>query len=136
MNNGGFMGGLYVISEWIMRFSVVNLLWLIFNFPILYILLNMLFIEQIEMLSLFFIPFAILSPILLFPATTALFASVRDWVMKNDGHGGLLKSYWHYYKENYLGHGRLGLRGLRHLGGEEHVWPQIHGHRPRHLPDR
>lgn len=101
MNNSGFMGGLYVISEWIMRFSVVNLLWVIFNVPILFILLNMLLIDQMEMLVIFIIPLAILSPFLLFPATTAVFASVREWIMKNDGHGGLIKSFWHYYKENY-----------------------------------
>ena len=31
---------------------------------------------------------------------------------------------------------RQGLRGLRRLGREEHVRPQIHGHRARDLPDR
>ena len=29
-----------------------------------------------------------------------------------------------------------GLREIRHLGRKEHVRPQIHGHRARHLPDR
>ena len=31
---------------------------------------------------------------------------------------------------------RRGLREVRHLGREEHVRAQIHGHRPRHLSDR
>src|SRR5439155_214047 len=35
-----------------------------------------------------------------------------------------------------LGYGWQGVRELRRLGREEHVWPQIHGHRPQHLPDR
>lgn len=101
MSNGGFIGLLYALSEWIMRFSIINLLWVIFNIPILYIVVTSLFIEQIEVLLLFIILLAILSPILLFPATTALFASVRDWIMKNEGYGELIRSFCHYYKENY-----------------------------------
>lgn len=101
MNNGGVVGGLYALSEWIMRFSVVNILWIIFNIPFLFILLNMLFIDQVESLLFLLIILAILAPILLFPATTAVFASARDWIMKNDDHGGLIKSYWRYYRENY-----------------------------------
>ena len=31
---------------------------------------------------------------------------------------------------------RQGLRGLRHLGGEEHIWEEIHGRRAFHLPDQ
>src|SRR6476660_10301950 len=31
---------------------------------------------------------------------------------------------------------RQGLRGLRHLDGEEHVWEEIHGRRAFTLPDR
>lgn len=101
MNNGGFMGGFYAISEWIMRFSVVNVLWVIFNIPFLFIVLNMLLIDQLEALFSFVILLAILAPFTLFPATTALFASVRGWIMKNEQYGGLIKSYWHFYNENY-----------------------------------
>ena len=32
--------------------------------------------------------------------------------------------------------GRQDLREVRHLDREEPLWPQVHGHRPRHLPDR
>ena len=39
-------------------------------------------------------------PLLFFPATTAMFASVRQWVMQGTI-SPLLKSYWGYYKENY-----------------------------------
>ena len=35
-----------------------------------------------------------------------------------------------------LRHRGRGLRKIRHLGREEHVWPQIHGDRPQHLSDR
>ncbi len=101
MNNGGFSGGLYAISEWIMRFSVVNVLWVIFNIPFLFILFNILIVGQVEALFVFLIPLVILTPTLLFPATTAVFASAREWIMKNNERGGLIKSFWSYYKENY-----------------------------------
>lgn len=101
MNNGGFAGGLYAISEWIMRFSVVNVLWVIFNIPFLFILFNILIIGQVEGIFFLLVPLAILAPIILFPATTALFGSVRQWIMKNEDQGGLIKSFWNYYKENY-----------------------------------
>ena len=52
-NNAGFMGGLYAISEWIMKFSMINLFWILFNIPIVFLLLNLLFIEQIEAVTLF-----------------------------------------------------------------------------------
>src|SRR5690625_5179289 len=101
MNSGGFAGGLYAISEWIMRFSVVNVLWVIFNIPFLFILFNILLVEQIEGLFSLLVLLAILAPIVLFPATTAVFGSVRQWIMKNEGQSGLIKSFWNYYKENY-----------------------------------
>ena len=55
-NNVGFMGGLYAISEWIMKFSMINLFWILFNIPIVFLLLNLLFIEQIEALPFLLIP--------------------------------------------------------------------------------
>lgn len=101
MNFGGFTGGLYTVSEWIMRFFVVNILWVIFNIPFLFILFNMFFVGQIEGLFFLIIILAILAPILLFPATSAVFASVREWIMKKNEHGGLTKTFWTFYKENY-----------------------------------
>ena len=78
------MGGLYAISEWIMKFSLINLLWILFNIPIVFLLLNLLFIEQIEELPLILIPLILLMPILFFPATTAMFAMVRGWIIKDE----------------------------------------------------
>lgn len=101
MNFGGLTGGLYTASEWIMKFSVVNILWIIFNIPFLFILLNLFLVYQIEGILFSLILLAILAPLLLFPATTAVFASVRAWIMKKDEHRGLIKSFWTYYKENY-----------------------------------
>lgn len=100
-NKTGFMGGLYAISEWIMKFSLINLFWILFNIPIVFLLLNLLFIEQIEELPLLLIPLILLMPILFFPATTAMFGMVRGWIIKDEDSSHLFKTYWRYYKENY-----------------------------------
>jgi uncharacterized membrane protein YesL len=56
MQENGFMAGFYRISEWIMRFAYLNLLWIGFT-----------------LLGFIFFGF--------FPATTAMFAVTRKWVM-------------------------------------------------------
>ena len=108
-NNAGLMGGLYAISEWIMKFSMINLFWILFNIPIVFLLLNLLFIEQKEALPFLLIPIILLMPILFFPATTAMFGMVRGWISKDEGSSHLFKSYWGYYKENYKRSALIGL---------------------------
>jgi len=98
MNN--IMGGLYRVSEWIMRFSVTNILWLLFNLPIVYVSFGLLYAEDMTQLIFAFITISILSPIFFFPATTAMFGVVRRWVM-GDESASLVKSFWKFYKENY-----------------------------------
>lgn len=94
------MGGIYILCEWTMRFSVINVLWLIFNLPIVYILISILFAEQTSNVYVL-LPFLIVfMPLLFYPATTAMFASVRDWVLNKDSNG-LIINYLRYYKENY-----------------------------------
>jgi len=103
------MGGLYAISEWIMKFSMINLFWILFNIPIVFLLLNLLFIEQKEALPFLLIPIILLMPILFFPATTPMFGMVRGWISKDEGSSHLFKSYWGYYKENYKRSALIGL---------------------------
>ncbi|MBO0600660.1 DUF624 domain-containing protein [Sporosarcina sp. E16_3] len=103
------MGGLYAISEWIMKFSLINLFWILFNIPIIFLLLNLLFIEQKEALPFLLIPIILLMPILFFPATTAMFGMVKGWISKDEGSSHLFKSYWGYYKENYKRSALIGL---------------------------
>lgn len=100
MEMGGLMGGFYRLSEWIMRFSVTNILWFIFNIPVVFFSLNILLAEDLDMAIMNLIPLAILSPFVLFPATSALFSVVRKWVM-GDVDVPLLKTFWRGYKSNY-----------------------------------
>jgi uncharacterized membrane protein YesL len=96
----GVMGGLYRICEWIMRFTIINVLWIVFNIPIVFIVLNTLFMAQKGAIAISLVPLIILLPLLFFPATTAMFASARDWVMEEDTVS--IRKYWRYYKENYI----------------------------------
>lgn len=101
LESSGLMGKLYIISEWIMKFAFTNLFWILFNLPIAFLFLNMLFVDQLEGLLFFSIPLSILMPVLFFPATTAMFAVVRSWIIKDDSSGQLFKSFWRFYRENY-----------------------------------
>jgi len=97
----GLMGGFYRISEWIMRLSVTNLLWLVTAFPVFFCIFNMFFFSQnVEEVQAWLLPIAVLTPFLLFPSTSAMFALARKWVM-GDGDVPLFKTFFRSYKENY-----------------------------------
>ena len=105
------MGGLFVLCEWFMKFTVVNLLWLLFSFPIVLLGFNLFFIEDIKGVLAILILMVVLLPFTFFPATTAMFAMAREWVFKDYEGNPLVKSFWHFYKENYkrsLANGLLG----------------------------
>lgn len=95
------MGGLYMIAEWGMKFSVTNLLWILFNLPIVLTLMFFLMMQQIQGELLLIVILYFMLPLLLFPATTAMFAIVRDWIVYDEDGHQLFKSYLRYYIENY-----------------------------------
>jgi uncharacterized membrane protein YesL len=72
---GAFMRGIYDISEWVTRLIYVNLLWILFTF-----------------LGLVVLGF--------FPATTAMFAVVRKWVMKEEIH--VFQTFLAVYKDEFI----------------------------------
>lgn len=100
MKNSGLVSGIYLVSEWVMRFSVINILWVVFNIPILFIVVSMLLSSQAIDLIILIPILCILLPIFFFPATQALFASMRVFIMNRE-ESGLIKMYWKFYKENY-----------------------------------
>ncbi len=100
METRGFMGGLYRISEWIMRFSVINLLWLLCSLPVFYLLLVALHSPSVENFYITLILIMIISPFLLFPATSAMFVVARKWTMGEED-VPLFKTFFRGYKENY-----------------------------------
>ncbi|WP_409252857.1 YesL family protein [Bacillus sp. SCS-153A] len=100
MKRAGISSGLYRVSEWIMRFSVVNILWILFNLPLVLLLVSAGYAGSQPEQILLWILAAGLVPFVFFPSTAALFASVRDWIIKDED-VGLVKRYWKYYRENY-----------------------------------
>ncbi|MBD8069608.1 YesL family protein [Bacillus sp. PS06] len=108
MGNTGIIGGFHRLSEWIMRFSVSNILWILCNLPIVLLIVVIKYGLQSTSLLHLIIPIGILAPFVFFPATTALFASVRDWMIK-DKDRPLVKQYLLYYRENYRNSVLVGL---------------------------
>lgn len=108
MEMRGMMGGFYRLSEWIMRLSVTNVLWLVTSFPFWFVAVGTLrgiqAVEDDEMLAAFqygVIMLAVLSPFTLFPATSAMFSVARKWVL-GDTDVPLLKTFFRNYKQNFV----------------------------------
>lgn len=101
VTQGGLMGGLFKLSEWFMKFALVNILWIIFNLPVLFFVLNIVVSKTAETIFIFLVPTILLIPVLFFPATTAMFAMAREWVFKDRDNHSVVKTYWKYYKDNY-----------------------------------
>jgi uncharacterized membrane protein YesL len=98
----GLMGGFYRISEWIMRLSAINILWVVCSIPFFFLLLSTMITPdatQDQLLSMMWM-LAIVAPFTLIPATSAMFAVARKWVMGDDD-VPLFKTYFRSYKDNY-----------------------------------
>ncbi|UOQ86828.1 YesL family protein [Gracilibacillus salinarum] len=91
------LGKFYGVTDWIARLAVVNVLWLLFSFPIVLLLLNMIVTGVNAVLLAGII---ILTPFVVFPASTALFACIRDWILDRDQHS-IFSSFCRYYVRNY-----------------------------------
>lgn len=96
----GFTGILYAAAEWIMRFSVVNILWFLFNLPVL-LILSSIYLNGFEAGFVWYLlPLLLFIPLLSVPSTIAVFSMVRDWIMQT-GQSSLVKSYFSYLKKGY-----------------------------------
>ncbi|MDQ0230733.1 YesL family protein [Metabacillus malikii] len=99
MEMNGLMGGFYKFSVIFTRIVVTNMMWLLFNLPILYVLLSLIG-SNFANLQTTGILLAILTPCVFFPATAAMYGIARKWVM-GEGDIPVIRSYLRYYKENY-----------------------------------
>ncbi|WP_235886140.1 YesL family protein [Paenibacillus cymbidii] len=105
----GIMGGFYKISEWIMRLSVTNILWVICSSPFFFLLLSMLISPGVsedggvtsDIVKQWLLTLAIVAPFTLVPASAAMFSVVRKWVMGEED-VPLFKTFFRGYKQNYL----------------------------------
>lgn len=95
------MGGFYRISEWIMRLSAINLLWIVCSIPFVFFLISFLATDTKSEMSLGFVILGVIASFTLFPATAAMFTVARKWVL-GDEDVPLFKTYFRGYKENYV----------------------------------
>ncbi|NIK77323.1 putative membrane protein YesL [Paenibacillus castaneae] len=100
MEPRGLMGGFYRISEWIMRLSVINILWLICSIPFLFFAWGILISTDVSQMYSMLIAMAVVAPFTFFPATAAMFSVARKWVM-GESDVALFKTFFRGYKENY-----------------------------------
>jgi len=111
----GVVGGFYRISEWIMRLSAINLLWIICSLPVVFLVFSqVLFLTQqpeisiqsiYELIAALILPI-IVAPFTFYPATSAVFSMARKWAI-GDVDIPLFKSFFRYFKSNYK-HAMLG----------------------------
>lgn len=95
----GLMSGLYFLAEWFMRLTVVNFIWFVINIPTAFVLVNAVMSDTHRLI--YALPLMIILPVLFFPSTTAMFATVRDWIMKKEKKS-LIKNFLKHLKTNYL----------------------------------
>ncbi|WP_422122256.1 YesL family protein [Planococcus sp. X10-3] len=102
----GISGVFYAMSEWIMRFSAVNLLWFGISLPffLLFVTVEM---SSSGGLIFFAIAACLLGSLLFFPATAAVFSIVREWVMEAET-SSIAKSYFRHLKAEYRANVKMG----------------------------
>ena len=101
MEMRGLMGGLYKISEWIMRLSVTNVLWIICSIPFIFLIFPVIVAQSTDQLLSSLILSSVIAPFTLFPATAAMFGVARKWVM-GEVDAPLLRTFFRNYKESYV----------------------------------
>lgn len=99
MRGFGFVTALNEMTDWLLRFVGANFLWFLLNLPTIFVLFHLLFLPEF---GIFYIIFALVltGVFLLFPSTAALFALLRDWVIRKE-QPSIFKAYFSYFKENY-----------------------------------
>ncbi|MDN7246478.1 YesL family protein [Planococcus shenhongbingii] len=96
----GLTGALYVFAEWIMRFSTANILWIIVNLPLLFVLLSVYINGFGPGFVVYLLPLVLLIPAVTVPSTVALFATAREWILQKD-QSSITKTYFFHMKANY-----------------------------------
>ncbi|UQZ82810.1 hypothetical protein SK3146_01970 [Paenibacillus konkukensis] len=100
----GIMGGFYRISEWIMRLSVINVLWVICALPFFILaLFGLMSLQVDDTLNQFYSMLwlcGIVSPFTLFPSTAAMFSVARKWLTGEED-VSLFKTFFRGYKDNF-----------------------------------
>lgn len=103
----GISGVFYGMSEWVMRFSGVNLLWFALSLPFLVLFVT---VEMSNRAGLLFFGAAawLFASFLFFPATAAVFSMVRDWIVEED-YSSIIKKFFSHLKSDYKMNAKAGM---------------------------
>lgn len=100
MEYKGLMGGFYKITEWIMRISGSNLLWMICSLPFMFFLMTWLLSPDAIVRDQTLLFMAVWHRLHCFRQRLHLFSVARKWVM-GESDLSVFKVYFKGYKENY-----------------------------------
>ncbi|WP_281863915.1 YesL family protein [Planomicrobium okeanokoites] len=102
----GLAGVFYGMSEWVMRFSGVNLLWFLLSLPFFILFVT---VEMSSATGLVFFGLAgwLFASFLFFPATAAVFSITRDWIVEED-YSSIMKKYFTHLKADYRENAKMG----------------------------
>ncbi|WP_226667917.1 YesL family protein [Metabacillus litoralis] len=92
--------GINRVLEWFARFAVLNLLWVAFNLPISVLVISLALTNQVAVIVTTWFIIALLAPFFFFPATTAMYAVARKWIL-GERDLSIIRTFWGYYRENY-----------------------------------
>ncbi|GAB2539981.1 YesL family protein [Gracilibacillus alcaliphilus] len=98
----GLTGRVYKITDWFMLIVVTNVLWFLFNLPIAYLAFMLLVVDSTRDMIAFSIYIMVLLPVFFFPATTAMFAVLRNRIMFPNDDRGIFTYFLKSYKANYI----------------------------------
>ncbi|MGP4040033.1 YesL family protein [Gracilibacillus sp. D59] len=107
MYSSGIMGRFYVIAEWIYKFTFANIIWMVCNIPIIFILINLLLADEMAVILVLFTITLLLSPFIFFPSTIALFSVVNRFIKNEEVK--LFSDFWSFYRENYKKSMKIGM---------------------------
>lgn len=84
-----------------MSLLIINAIWLLFNIPIVYLLMDIKFRNSVEEIFTLLIVIICLMPFVFFPATTAMYGLIRRWII-GKGTRNKFTNFIRFYKENYI----------------------------------
>lgn len=102
----GITGVFYTMSEWIMRFSGINLLWFLISLPFFILFVT---VEMNSIAGLVFFGAAgwLFATLLFFPATAAVFSVIREWIVEED-FSSIIKTYFSHLRTEYKMNAKTG----------------------------
>lgn len=103
----GISGVFYEMSEWIMRFSGINLLWFLLSLPFFTLFVT---VEMSSRAGLVFFGAAawLFASFLFFPATATVFSVIRDWLVDED-YSSIVKKFFSHLKSDYRMNAKTGM---------------------------